>query len=114
MIQENIFYENNFYHDLGDLMDGLDIDEEMTGIEDDWSIEVQQGVLEPIFQLTQDMLYELASDRFPEESESTEKQFAAALRLIDFEKVNGAMPQLYYPARKKEKITKQDLIDWCK
>lgn len=118
MIQEMYCYDYEyFFSDLGELMDYLDINEELEGIDDDWKIEVKECQLEPIMTLSTDWIMERVNEeRFSEEG--ADNQCARIEKVldesIDYSKINEMMPQLWYPTAKKITFTKQDLIDWCK
>lgn len=120
---KNFFLDDKFCSDLSDLMDAYDWDEEdLQYLSDDWKVEVMDSTLEKIFQFKMsDLVGDIIErtdrweERFPEESTDTfdalEKAIASG---IDLEKINAAIPSLYYPADKSFTITKQDLIDYCK
>lgn len=109
---ENFFLDEKFYSDLGDLMDDLDINEECDSIEDDWSVEVREGSLEPIVQIDSEWIMDrINEERFTEEGKELEKINALFNEHIDFKSINEKMPKLYYP-RAKFTITKQHLLEW--
>lgn len=118
MKQEMYCYDDEvFFSDLGELMDHLDINEELEGIDDDWKIEVQKCQLEPIMELSTDWIMErVDEERYSEEqAENQMRKMEKVLNEnIDYAKINELMPKLWYPIYKKITFTKQDLIDWCK
>jgi len=116
---ENFFIEDNFYHDIGDLLDYFDI-ENVEELEDDWALEAYEAVLEPIVIFTPENIRErvIYEDRYIEETydvkESQEFKIEKILREnIDFDKINALMPKNYYGG-KRFIITKQDLIEYVK
>lgn len=120
---ENFFYCDNFYSDISDLMDELEIDEDnVNDLPGDWEVEVEDTTKEKIFvfekQSVSDAIIETTDrweERFPEESESTFKQIESAIKAgIDIDKINELLPSLYYANGEMSIITKDDLIGWCK
>jgi uncharacterized protein YutE (UPF0331/DUF86 family) len=120
---ENLFKEEIFFCDLSDVMDYYDIDEdEFEELDDDWKIELQTSTLEPMFQLTEQVVIDAIlqhtdtwEDRFPEDDDSILNKLEIAVKSgIDINKINEAIPKLYYPNGGKIIVTKQDLIDYCK
>jgi hypothetical protein len=118
---ENFFVDDVFCKDLHDLLHNvLEIDEEDIADElaDDWQIAVELTELQPIFQIDMDYMVKAAmsaSDKFEDrfgDDESQDKLIEDAFKAgIDIDKINAAMPILFYPSGKKEVITKQDLLD---
>lgn len=120
---EHFFIEDRFYNDLGDYLDECDIDEEnVNGLEETWSVEVEGSNLEKIFTLTDDYVADCViegtdrwEDRFPEDPEKTFEKIKKALKAgLDIKKINESLPSLYYPNGKKYTISKSDIIDWLK
>lgn len=114
---ENFFYNDDFYSDLNDLIDSLEID--IDRLEEDWSILVEQCSLEKIFTFKEKFITETIleatdtwEDRFPEDSDRTFDKIKEAIKQgIDIEKMNNLLPSLWYPNGKKVTITKKDLIE---
>ena len=120
---ENLFYDDVFFSDLSEVMDYFDIDEdELHQLEDDWSVELEGSKEEHLFQLTEDFVIDAImektehwEDRFPEESDRTTKELRGSIKSgIDINKINQAIPKLFYPNGKKVIVTKQEIIDYCK
>lgn len=116
---ENFFYNENFFSDLSELVDHLDIDENsISELPEDWSITCEETTLEKVFVIPKQFavnaivgLTENWDDRLPGESESLHKQIEIAISdAIDIDKLNNGLPSLYYPNGKKFKITKSDLL----
>lgn len=110
---ENFIYEDNFYRDLGELMDNLEIeDEQVASLADDWSVEVREARIEPLLELSVDWIMErIDEERFSEEGNESDK-VENALKLINFEAVNKAMPKMWYESVNKFEIKKKDLLDY--
>lgn len=115
-------YEDAFCSDISDLMDVLDIAEEKVNeLDEDWKVEVIECSLEKIFKLEKDVIVSEIldktnkwEDRFPEESEQTDKKIRKAISAgIDIDKINSLLPSLYYPNKNKVTITKKDLVEFC-
>jgi hypothetical protein len=119
---ENFIYDDRFCSDISDLMDAIGIEEEdLSELEDDWSVTVQETTLEKIFVIEKEFAVdaivsqtEIWEERFPEEADSVFKQIKKAVNdAVDIDKLNEGLPSLYYPNGKKFTITKMDLIEWC-
>lgn len=119
---ENFFYDDRFCTDIDDLMCELDIDEEtLSDLKDDWEITCEETTLEKIFVIKKEFATDAIltqtdtwEDRFPEDSDSLFKEIKTAIdNAIDIEKLNEALPSLYYPNGKKFKIKKSDLVEWA-
>ncbi len=120
---ENFFYNDQFCSDLSDLMDILDIDEDnLNELAEDWSVKVEESALEKIFPITEQFIIDAVNyhsarhdDRFPQDSETIFKSVGEAIKNgIDIDKINDAMPSLYYANGDKFTITKINLVEWCK
>ena len=111
---ENFFYEDEFYSELSDLLDRLDLnDEDIADLPDDYKLECKESVLEPLVTLTSDWVSEnISEERFPEDNDSISYKVSKALEQIDFTKANEMMPKLYYATRTKFVITKKDILDY--
>lgn len=113
---ENIFYNDEFYNELGDLLEELEINENnLEKLSEDYQLICYESSLEPVVTLSEDWISDRMDDeRLPEDDDTVFSNIAKALRTIDFEKVNAMMPKLYYPKKKKIIFSKQDIIDYCK
>ena len=117
---ENFFYNDNFYSDLGELIDYLDLDPET--MEGDWVINCEATTLEKIFVMDKKFITDAIvnktdrwEDRFPEESDDLFTRIEKAIsNAIDIDKLNEGLPSLHYANGTKFHITKADIIDWCK
>lgn len=119
---ENFFIEEEFCHDLDDVIRICDLEYNcsISELEEDWSIEVEESELQKIFTLTKDFVVNALiektdrwEERFPEESDNLFERIKNAFeQSIDFEKMNILLPELYYPNGKKFKITKKDLLEY--
>ena len=115
---ENFFYDDIFCETTEDLMTYLELEpEELYG---DWEIRCQAATLEKMFTLEKSDIVEAINEmtrddneeRFPEDySESIEKAIRKAISDgIDIDKINAAIPELYYPNGEFFTITKSDLV----
>lgn len=113
---ENIFYQDEYYSELSDLMDALDLDEDnVHDLPDDYVLNCKECDLEPIIELSANWICEhISEERFSEEGIEADKLYKILAENIDYEKVNALIPKLYYESRKKFTITKNDLIEYCK
>lgn len=112
---ENFFYDDEFYSEICDLLEAMDIEDgkENEQIEDDWSIECFESVLEPLVTLNYDWIVDRVNEeRFPEDNDRVSQQFSKAIESIDFTKANELMPKMYYQTRKKFTITKADILEY--
>lgn len=113
---ENFFYNYEFYRDLDNLIDSLT--EEVQDLPNDWEIECNGSILEPIITLCSDWIVErIDDDRFSEDNVDSEyeKIKSAISKNINFDFVNSLIPEVYYMDRNvKFKITKKDLLEWVK
>ena len=118
---EHFFIEDRFYSDLDDYInDCFPEDGAVEGLEDDWSIQVQESKLEPMFQLTKKEVAHVINqhigdkyeDRFNPDDDGTDDEITEALaKCFDAKKFNSLVPKLYYPTAYTT-ITKQDLLDY--
>lgn len=94
-------------------MDNLEIeDEQVASLADDWSVEVREARIEPLLELSVDWIMErIDEERFSEEGNESDK-VENALKLINFEAVNKAMPKMWYESVNKFEIKKKDLLDY--
>lgn len=133
MIPNSFIYNDSYFFDgIDELIEHLDnyedafdnendnLKEAIKNLDDDWSVDCEETTLEPIFVLTKeklvdainDHIYNHFEDRFPEDSDSTDKEISEAIKQsIDIEKLNSLLPKLYYPNGKKFTITKADLLE---
>jgi hypothetical protein len=114
---QNFFYEDTFCSDLADLAELFDIDEDnVNDLKDDWQQRVELSELEPIFKIDADNLCQLLADanedRLSEDFNEEAKIIKALKESIDFDKLNGLLPKLYYPSNKFEIVTKADFVDF--
>lgn len=124
MIYENFFYNDDFFRDMEDLMDDLNLKAEadIYSLPDDWKIEAVESNLEKMFVLTNEYVIEailgrtdIFEERFPEDDFTCLNELRKVIpKCIDIEKMNQAVKELYYPNGKKITITKSDLIEYIK
>jgi hypothetical protein len=117
---EHFFLEDRFYHELGDLIDDLfPEDGDVEGLEDDWSIRVQESKSEKCCQLSLNRIvdnimedvFDLFDDRMPINNEYEINEIRnAIISGIDLDKINESLPSYHYPTTFTT-ITKQDLLD---
>lgn len=112
---ENFFYDDMFCSDLEDLANIFDVDENnVNELDEDWRVLVQMSNLETIFKVNANLLCRLLvdsnEDRFSFDFSEESKVIKALEKTIDFEKLNEALPRLYYPKNDYETITKSDLV----
>ena len=112
---ENFFYNETFFSDIGDLVDLFDINKKnINELSDDWQVKVELSDLEPIFKIDADILCQLLGDaneeRLSEDFNEEENVLKALRGNIDFDKLQEALPKLYYQNAISKTITKADLI----
>ena len=117
---ENFYHNDNFYYDLESFIDRVEDNEgcDIKDLPEDWHDQIEETTLEKVFKMDIEFVVDAImegtykwSDRLPEDSESTDKQIARAIRSsIDIPKLNSLLPSLYYPNGEKTVITKEDLI----
>ena len=112
---ENFFIDENFYTDLGHLIDSVSDEEDLSDLDNDWSVECNESKLEKAFTLSTDWIMQyVGEERFGEEGDAYKKCYDLLESSIDYEKINAQVPELYYFTRKRFTITKQDLLDYIK
>lgn len=120
---ENFFYEEEFCSDLGELIDYIGYEEEdIIEFDNDWYLEIYPSKLEKVFVATDKWLVDAVlratdyfDDRFPEDSEDIMERIGDAIKkVVDIDRLNSLLPELYYPIGHKAKVTKQDLLDFIK
>ena len=112
---ENFFYNETFCSDIGDLVDLFHINKKnINELSDDWQVKVELSDLEPIFKIDADTLCQLLGDaneeRLSEDFNEEEEVLKALGDNIDFDKLQEALPKLYYQNAISKTITKADLI----
>lgn len=124
MIDQRFYIDDRFYSDISDFIYSQDndhiIDEDgnlSSSIPDNWTQKVELTTLEPMFKLDADDIDHLVDamidrneDRIGEYDNSDDVK-KAILSGMDFDKINAAIPMLYYPNGTFDVLTKQDLID---
>lgn len=109
---ENFFWNAEFYRDIEELIDKISDEEDLSDLEDDWSIECREGELQKVITLSPDWMMErISEERFEEDGDTYEKVYDMLEKNIDFEKIDTLMPELWYETRIKFIITKQDLLE---
>ena len=117
---ENFFIDENFYSELSELAEYLELDEDsIKDLPDDYLETAEESTFEPIFKANDRFFEDLSEtivdwyeDRLPEESDGVIKKIELALKSsIDMEKLNSLLPKMYYPNGVKFKITKADLLE---
>lgn len=117
---ENFFIDENFFYGIDDLITHLDLDDNsaIDELEEDWSIEVEAGIQEPMFVLKaadiEEMLFNNNEDRYSEDSPQSEQIIKALNECVDFEKLNSKIPVLWFGGGEKFTITKADLLEYIK
>jgi hypothetical protein len=119
---ENFFKEEEFCHDLDDVIRICDLEDDgaISELEEDWSIEVEESELQKIFTLKKEFVVNAIieqtdtwEERFPEDSDRLFEEIKKAVeQSIDIEKMNSLLPELYYPNGKKFTITKKELLEY--
>lgn len=117
---ENFFYNENFYSDLGELIDYLELEPET--LEDDWVINCEETTPEKIFVMDKKFITDsivsntdIWEDRFPEESDDLFTRIEKAIGdAIDIDKLNEGLPSLYYMNGTEFHITKEDIVEYYK
>ena len=116
---QNFFYNDNFYSDLGELIDYLELEPET--LEDDWIINCKETTLQKIFVMKKEFAIDaivsqtdIWEDRFPEYSEDLFTRIEKAIGdAIDIDKLNEGLPSLHYANGTKFHITKADIVEYC-
>ena len=118
-VSNPFFVEDQFHTDLSDWMMDNDIEEldDVNQFEEDWTQEIHPCSLQKMFDVDErdieqlvDDLIDMNEDRIGE-NDNKDEIMAALKAGIDLEKINAAMPNLWYPDGSKDFITKQDLLD---
>lgn len=112
---QNFIYDEEFYHELEDLIMSREWDEDIDELPDDFKIEIELTTLEPIVRIDAEWVAErIDIERFSDNNEDREFEKVCEVldQNIDFEKVTSLLPKLHYGNRKKETITKQDIINY--
>ena len=106
-----MYYNENFYHELSDLV--ADIDLETFKVGD--TITVEDCDLEPIGKISAELLTELLmeqwEDRRSEDGNEDDKTELVLSENIDFDKINGLLPKLWYPNGKEITFTYEQLME---
>lgn len=109
------YYNENFYHDLEQLIDDLDF-EKVEELADDFSITYIECDEEKLCTLSADLLAELIRDSHDERfsEDDSDGEFDKIVKIlsenIDFEKINSEIPKLWYPSKRKFQLTKADIV----
>ena len=73
---------------------------------------------QPIYELTSELLFELISDHFEENSSEDGDEWSKLLPLLEanvnFEAINEAAPKLWSPTGKAKWIRKADIVEYLK
>lgn len=116
IIMENIFHDDEFYRELEDLLEELELDKEsIEELPEDYELWIEESVLQPLVTFDPHYIIErIGDERFSENNVDDEydKISNALKKHVDFEALNAAIPKLYYPTRKKHKFTKKDLLEY--
>lgn len=112
----NFFYEGEFYHELCDLLEALDIEEgKENELPDDWCVVCFESDLEPVIFLSTEWIMErINEERFSEEADELSKVQKILDENIPFDKINSLLPKLYYESRRELRITKEDVLEYIK
>lgn len=110
---ENFFYGDTFFSDLTECCEYNEWTlEEIEEYPDDFKLEVECSVLEPIFRLSVDWIIDRINDeRFSEDGDEVSKIVKILEDNINFDKINEQIPQFYYGSRKKHYFSKSDLLE---
>lgn len=103
-------HEGIFFEDLDAFMSYQDLDEKSVNeLPDDWSVEACETEERPVYEYVDE-------ENHPEDwTERWEEKVRKAIREnVDFEKLNNALPKLWYENGNKFKITKQELLNELK
>ena len=125
----NFFVDSDFYETIEDLLVEMEIEntsDAVEYIEEDLALVCEKTTLEPMFKIGKvdqdnilsNVFEDLCTrndDRFPEDSDSTDKKIKEAIKKsIDFKKLKELLPSLYYPNGEKFIITKKDILTYLK
>ena len=120
---ENFFHNDDFYHDVDNFLDQLEIDEKnVNDLPEDYTEEIEHTTEEKIFQVDINIFIDAvmndcqsSEDRFPEDTEGIDEQIKKAIiASIDIAKLNELLPSLHYMNGIKETFTKSDFVNFCK
>lgn len=118
---QNFFIDEKFYSDIDDFfsreIDG-EYKDDLSDMEDDWSIEAVETDLEPIFKFNIEWITDrIDVERFPEDDDDRMSNKLEKLleSNINFDAINASMPKLHYTNHRKTFwITKHDLLEEIK
>jgi len=106
-----MYYNENFYHELSDLVADIDLDMLKAGD----TITVEDCDLEPIGVLSVDLLTELLMDKWEDRQSEDGLEYDKIEKVIkeniDFDKINELLPKLYYPNGKEITFTYEQLME---
>ena len=106
-----MYYNENFYHELSDLVADIDLD--MLKVGD--TITVEDCDLEPIGKLSVDLLTELLMDKWEDRQSEDRLEYDKVEKVIkeniDFDKINALLPELWYPNGKEITFTYEQLME---
>lgn len=113
---ENFFYDNEYCDSIEDLIYKIvDDADEIYELDDDFEIKCYEAKAEKMEEFDEYWILErMEEDRFPEDDRLVDKLLKLFKDNINFDKINEAMPEVWYETGKSFFITKQDLIDYIK
>lgn len=116
------YFDDKFSTDFT-LEDYEDEDQYFRELPDDFTLRIEHTNYEHIFQFDEsdkkeiinsifDIIYDNYNERFPIENDRIDKEIKSALLdAIDFDKINKAIPKLYYPNRTFTTLTKVEILE---
>lgn len=114
-IMENFFIDGEFYRSIEDYLIDCDLEiDDIKSLADTHVIIAEQSILEKMFVLRPGDLCEILSSQYEERGTENGDEWDSIDKAInsnvDFEKINAAIPEMYYPSKKYFNITKADLL----
>jgi hypothetical protein len=117
-LEDFIFGDDIFCSTIEDLVEYLERDGDIEDLPEDWETKVELTELKKVFEIDDDFVNSLVDwaidvneERFdPENYKIIERVKQAFLSGIDKEKINKALPELYYGTGERVTVTKKDLL----
>jgi len=117
-LEDFIFGDDIFCSTIEDLVEYLERDGDIGDLPEDWESEVELTELKKVFEFDDDFVrsmldwvVEANEEEFDSSEERVENQIRQAfLSGIDKEKINKALPELYYGTGERVTVTKKDLL----
>ena len=106
-----MYYNENFYDELSDLVADLDLEMFKEGD----TITVEDCDLEPIGVLSSELLLDFLTDKWEDRQSEDGDEWIKVEKLIkeniDFYKINALLPKLWYPNGKEITFTYEQIME---